>query len=231
MSNQDAHTLLSLEGVGKTYRTLAGDFRVLSDVTMSVARGSFTVLTGASGSGKSTLLHLAAGLDTPTAGEVLFLGEPVPRRPAPAARWRAGNIGIVFQFFQLLPTLRAVENVMLPMEFPGRRSPCTGSRGRRERAMELLSLVGMDEYAEKLPSQLSGGEQQRVAIARALANAPLILLADEPTGNLDSANAQTVLDLLVTLARQGTAILMVTHDQVAAGRADECVSIRDGRIV
>jgi ABC-type lipoprotein export system ATPase subunit len=234
MSNtSESQRLLCFQEVGKTYHTQAGDFRVLSEVNLEIKKGTFTVLTGASGSGKSTLLHLAAGLDNPTEGSVMFQGTVIPRKPAASARWRAMNIGIVFQFFQLLPTLRAIENVMLPMEFLNNGSAAALVKtigSPRRRAMELLDMVGMADFAEKLPSQLSGGEQQRIAIARALANDPRIIFADEPTGNLDRENAEKVLGILRGLVATGTAVLMVTHDRAAAGTTDVCVTLADGRI-
>jgi len=183
--------LISFENVGKTYQTPAGVFRVLSNVSLDIASGSFTVLSGASGSGKSTLPHLATGLDVPTDGIIRFFGEPISHQASVSARRRAGNVGIVFRFFQLLPALRTVENAMLPMEFARDTTTSCGARSRmRLRAMELLDLVGLVNHAEKLSQTLSGEEQQRVAIARALANAPPFIVADEPTGNLDSANAE-----------------------------------------
>ena len=224
--------LISFENVGKIYQTPAGVFRVLSNVSLEVALNSFTIITGASGSGKSTLLHLATGLDEPSDGLIRFSGQPISYQAAPSARWRAGNIGIVFQFFQLLPTLRAIENVMLPMEFAHDRATSYRSLSQmRSRAMELLDLVGLADYAEKLPQTLSGGEQQRVAIARALANDPPFIVADEPTGNLDSANAEKVIELLRSLKGSGKTILMATHDQATAERADQEYVLKDGRLV
>lgn len=226
--------LLSIQDVGKIYQTPAGDYQVLSDVNIDIKAGHFTVLCGSSGSGKSTLLHLAAGLDAPSTGNILFRGSIIPKKPAAAAQWRAQHVGIVFQFFQLLPTLRAVENVMLPMEFvhcSDMQKIKKDTRNLRTRAMELLEMVGIADYAEKLPSQLSGGEQQRVAIARSLANDPAILLADEPTGNLDSENSKIVLDLLLSVVKTGTSVLMVTHDDKATLCADQIFHLKDGSLI
>jgi putative ABC transport system ATP-binding protein len=190
-------------------------------------RGEFVAVVGKSGSGKSTLLNVLTGIDRATSGEVWVDGTPVHAlSEGRVAVWRGGEIGMVFQFFQLLPTLNMVENVMLPMDF-GNRFP----RGQYRRAMALLEQVGMAEHARKLPAELSGGQQQRVAIARALANDPPILVADEPTGNLDSQTAEDVFQLFAGLVDKGKTIVMVTHDRDLARRASRTVLIADGRIV
>jgi len=184
-------------------------------------------VVGRSGSGKTTLLNLLAGIDRPTSGEVRVSGTAVHAvRETQLAAWRGRAVGLVFQFFQLLPTLTVAENVMLPMDFRG----TLPARQRRPAALGLLAQVGIGEQADKLPAALSGGQQQRAAIARALANDPPVLLADEPTGNLDSATAAAVLDLFAGLARAGRAVVMVTHERDLSGSADRQVTLVDGRV-
>ena len=219
--------LIALRAVTKHYPTPAGAFVALDDVTLDVARGEYLAVVGPSGSGKSTLLGLVSGIDRPTRGAVLVGDTAVHALPERRmAAWRGRTVGIVFQFFQLLPTLTAVENVMLPMDFcdawPGRE--------RRPRAEALLARLGVADQANKLPSTLSGGQQQRVAIARALANASAVLLADEPTGNLDSRNAGAILDLFAELAADGQTVLMATHDAAVQRVANRTVAITDGRL-
>ena len=212
----------------KTFETPAGSFTALRGVDLKVDAGEFVAVIGKSGSGKSTLINAIAGIDRPTTGEVLVAGTPVHSLDENAvAAWRGVNLGVIFQFFQLLPTLTLVENVILPMEFSGRGS----SADRRQRAMALLERVEMAEHAYKLPSQVSGGQQQRVAIARALANDPLLIVADEPTGSLDSRTADTIFQLFEELVDQGKTILMVTHDSDLASRASRVVLIVDGEVV
>ena len=222
-----APALISLRAVTKSYETAAGPFTALDDVSLDVAAGELVAVVGQSGSGKSTLLALVAGIDRPTRGAVTVGGTAVHSLGESAmAAWRGRAVGIVFQFFQLLPTLTAVENVMLPMDFcdvwPGAE--------RRGRALALLERLGVADQADKLPSTLSGGQQQRVAIARALANAPAVLLADEPTGNLDSRNAAAILDLFAALADDGQTVLMATHDTGIGRVAARTVVIADGRL-
>jgi putative ABC transport system ATP-binding protein len=215
---------LEIELVTKSYRLGADDVRVLDGVSMSIAPGEFVSLVGPSGSGKSTLLHLAGGLDKPDHGRVRVAGTDLSSLDAgDLARMRRRQIGFVFQFFQLLPTLTVRENVELPLTFDGRR---------KVDATDLIERVGLGGKGDRRPGELSGGEMQRVAIARALvAGAPLIL-ADEPTGNLDSANAAEVLDMLTEQVRQaGSALLLVTHDTAAAERADRVLTLSDGRLV
>jgi putative ABC transport system ATP-binding protein len=215
---------LDIELVTKSYRQGADDVRVLDGVSLSIAPGEFVSLVGPSGSGKSTLLHLAGGLDKPDHGWVRVAGIDLSSLGAgDLARVRRRQIGFVFQFFQLLPTLTVRENVELPLTFDGRR---------KVDATELVERVGLADKAERRPGELSGGEMQRVAIARALvAGAPLIL-ADEPTGNLDSTNAAEVLDMLTEQVREaGASLLLVTHDASAAKRADRILALSDGRLV
>jgi putative ABC transport system ATP-binding protein len=220
--------LLELHGVDKVYQTAAGDFRALHHVDLEIDRGEFVGVIGRSGSGKSTLINMITGIDRPTAGEVLVGDTAVHRlNENQMARWRGRNLGIVFQFFQLLPNLTIIENIMLPMDFCN-----TYPLGaRRKRAMELLELVEMPEQAHKLPSAVSGGQQQRAAIARALANDPAIIMADEPTGNLDTKTAKAMFDLFEDLTRKGKTIVMVTHDPSLAKRVSRTVTLEDGEIV
>ncbi len=217
---------IDLRQVVKAYQTAAGEFVALKGVDLRVGPGEFVAAVGKSGSGKSTLSNMITGIDRPSAGQVFVGGAAVHElNEGQIAVWRGRSVGVVFQFFQLLPTLTVSENVMLPMDF------CNTFRGRRrERAMELLSHVEMTAHADKLPTALSGGQQQRVAIARALANDPPILIADEPTGNLDSRTADAVFHLFETLVAAGKTILMVTHDEDLARRALRTITIADGLI-
>ena len=220
--------LVSLRAICRRYPTPAGDFHALRDVDLEVARGEFVAIMGQSGSGKSTLLNLLAGIDRPSAGEAIVAGEPLHSMSERAlSAWRGQAVGIVFQFFQLLPTLTAAENVMLPMDFARRWL----ARERRPRALALLERLGIADQADKLPAALSGGQQQRVAVARALANAPALLLADEPTGNLDSRTAQDLLGVFSGLVADGQTIVMVTHEAAAVRHAARTVTLRDGRVV
>jgi putative ABC transport system ATP-binding protein len=202
-------------------------YMALRGVDLTLYAGEFTAIVGPSGSGKSTILNMITGIDRPTKGQVLMAGAPVHLMTEnDLAQWRGGNIGIVFQFFQLLPTLTALENVMLPMDF---RDTYRGRR--RERALALLARVGLEDHADHLPSELSGGEQQRVAIARALANDPPIIIADEPTGNLDTATGQRIMLLLEELSEQGKSVVFVTHDPILASHARRIIRVQDGHIV
>ena len=220
--------LIELRNLVKTYETAAGPFTALNDVNLHVDRGEFVAVVGKSGSGKSTLINMVTGIDRPTSGEVLVGDTAVQTlKEGQIAVWRGKNIGIIFQFFQLLPTLTVLENIMLPMDFCN----VIPARDRRERALHLLEQVDMVEHANKLPTAVSGGQQQRVAIARALANDPPILVADEPTGNLDSSTAESVFHLFETLIVEGKTILMVTHDADLAGQTTRRVTIADGVIV
>lgn len=218
---------VALYAVRKTYVTGAGEFSALRGVDLKVAAGEFVAVVGKSGSGKSTLINMITGIDRPTAGEVWVAGTPVHTLTEnQIAVWRGRTVGVVFQFFQLLPTLTALENVMLPMDFGDIHPPA----GRQRLAYELLDLVGVSDQADKLPANLSGGQQQRVAIARSLANDPPLLVADEPTGNLDGDTADAVIDLFVELAARGKTILMVTHDKDLAHRAGRIVTVAAGRV-
>jgi ABC-type lipoprotein export system ATPase subunit len=220
--------LIHVKQVVKTFDTAAGKFTALKGVDLRVDGGEFLAVVGKSGSGKSTLINMIAGIDRPSAGEVLIGNTAVHKlNEGQMAVWRGKNLGIVFQFFQLLPTLTLVENIMLPMDFCNVYKPGE----RRKRAMHLLEQMEMAEHANKLPAAISGGQQQRVAIARALANDPPILLADEPTGNLDSKTADSVFQLFADLVHQGKTILMVTHDQDLAKRVTRAVQIVDGEII
>lgn len=219
--------LIELKNAGKRYPTAEGSFSALSGVNLTIGRGEFVMVVGASGSGKSTLLSLLAGIDRPSEGEVIVDGTAVHALSERAmSAWRGRAVGIVFQFFQLLPTLTAAENVMLPMDFCGTWVP----RERRERALTLLDSLGVADQANKLPSRLSGGQQQRVAIARALANDPPLLLADEPTGNLDSRTADAILELFARIVREGRTLILVTHATSALRHASRAITIRDGRV-
>ena len=219
--------LIVLRDVTKTYRTAAGGFTALAGVNLHIDPREFVVVVGRSGSGKSTLLGLLAGIDRPTRGEVEVCGTALHTLSERAlTAWRGRSVGIVFQFFQLLPTLTAAENVMLPMDFCG----CWPSRERRGRALELLDRFGIADQADKLPATLSGGQQQRAAVARALANAPKLLLADEPTGNLDSHASEVMLELFAGLVSDGQTVVMVTHERGAQRFASRAVSLVDGRI-
>jgi putative ABC transport system ATP-binding protein len=220
--------IIDMQNVVKTFSTPAGDFTVLKGISLKVMQGEFVGIVGPSGSGKSTLLNMITGIDRPTSGKVFVQGKRVDTMSEnEMARWRGRNIGIIFQFFQLLPTLSALENVMLPMDF------CNIGRGRerKERAIHCLELVGLAKHANKLPGSLSGGEQQRVAIARALANDPPILLADEPTGNLDSKTGDEIFSLFERLVANGKTILMVTHNRDLAARIPRVIGLLDGRII
>jgi putative ABC transport system ATP-binding protein len=220
--------LVDLRDVVKTYETGAGAFPALKGIDLQVDGGEFIAVVGKSGSGKSTLLNVLAGIDRPTSGEVVVGGTQVHTlREGQIAAWRGRNVGVVFQFFQLLPTLTAVENVMLPMDF----CHMYPARQRRIHAMQLLDLVDVADQANKLPATLSGGQQQRVAIARALANDPPIVVADEPTGNLDSRTAEDVLQLFEDLAAGGKTVVMVTHERDVAQRVTRVVRLADGKIV
>jgi len=220
--------LIELRDLVKVYHTLAGDFPALNQINLSVGRGEFVAVVGKSGSGKTTMINMLTGIDRPTAGVVLVDGVDIHTfNESDMSRWRGRNLGVVFQFFQLLPTLTLVENVTLPMDLCGTYP----LRERRERALHLLEQVEIAENADKLPSEISGGQQQRAAIARALANDPPIIAADEPTGNLDSKTAETIIALFQDLVNRGKTILFVTHDNDLARRASRIVELADGVIV
>jgi putative ABC transport system ATP-binding protein len=200
----------------------------LKNINLDINQGEFVGLIGKSGSGKSTLLNMIGGIDRPTTGKVSIANTEIQDlKEHKLAVWRGRTVGFVFQFFQLLPTLTAVENIMLPMDFSG----TLPVRERRTRALSLLARVGVENQADKMPVTLSGGEQQRVAIARALANEPALVLADEPTGNLDSVTAHSVLNLFRTMATAGTTVVIATHEPEIAGIIDRTVEISDGTLI
>jgi len=220
--------LVDLRAVVKTYQSTAGTFTALKGVDLQIESGAFVSIIGKSGSGKSTLINVITGIDRPTSGEVIVDQVHIHAlNEEQIAVWRGRAIGVIFQFFQLLPTLTAAENILLAMDYGGRYPRAE----RPERALYLLELVGMADQAHRLPNSLSGGQQQCVAIARALANDPVLLSADEPTGNLDSKSAEMVFHLFENLATAGKTILMVTHDNELAARARRTIRLADGRIV
>lgn len=220
--------MIEIHQVVKTYKSLSGEVTALNGICLQVDRSEFLVITGKSGSGKTTLVNMITGLDRPTSGDVIVGGDSVNRLSSDqAAKWRGRTLGVVFQSFELLPTLSVLQNVMLPMDFARRYSVREG----RQRALSLLDQVGIADHALKLPSALSGGQQQRVAIARALANDPSILVADEPTGSLDSGTAKAVIEIFENLAVQGRTILLVTHDKDIAKQGSRVVTLSDGEIV
>ena len=220
------NTMIQLVNVSKVVTSGSEQLTILDEVSLEIPRGQFVSVVGPSGSGKSTLLSLIAGLDAPTSGEILLAGRDITRMGEDdLATLRGENVGFIFQSFHLIPSLTAYENILVPMEIMGLPAAA-------ERAQALLDEVGLHDRGHHYPSQLSGGEQQRIAIARAFANAPPVLLVDEPTGNLDSRNGAHIFDLLLELNRdRGTTLLLVTHDQALAERADRRISLRDGRIV
>ena len=222
-------SLIDLRGIDKAYETEAGPFLALKELDLKVDPGEFVAVVGKSGSGKSTLINMITGIDRPTNGEVIVDGTPIHLlSEGKMAEWRGRHMGIVFQFFQLLPTLTIAENIMLPMDFCNMYKPSE----RYDRAVHLLSLVEMEEQANKLPSAVSGGQQQRAAIARALANDPPIIVADEPTGNLDSNTADSVFAMFEKLVNdEDKTILMVTHDNDLADRVKRKLTIADGEIL
>lgn len=219
--------LIDLREVNKSFKTGSGEVAVLKDINFSVDAGEFVVVEGPSGSGKSTLLNMITGIDRPTSGEVFVAGEPVHELSENRlAAWRGISIGVIFQFFQLLPTLTILENVILPMDF----SNVYQRSERPAQAMQLLELVGIADHANKLPASMSGGEQQRAAIARSLANNPPLLVADEPTGNLDTKTAFGMFDLFNSLIDKGKTLLVVTHDLRLSEHASRVALLEDGRI-
>lgn len=219
---------VSLRRLERCFPSPAGSFFALRSVDLDLAPGEAAAVVGASGSGKSTLLHLVAGIDRPSSGEIWIAGTPLHRlNENELTLFRGRHVGIVFQFFQLLPTLTALENVIVAMDFVG----CVPRRARPKRALELLARVGVADQGAKLPAQLSGGQQQRVAIARALANDPPLVVADEPTGNLDSKTAEQVLMLLADLSRSGKTVLVVTHEREAARYFSRVVELADGSVI
>jgi putative ABC transport system ATP-binding protein len=220
--------LVRLHNVAKTYRTKAGDSDALRGITLDVDRGQFVGIVGKSGAGKSTLVNVISGIDRLTSGQIWIDRVPVHALDeSQIAPWRGRNVGIVYQSFELIPTLSLLDNVLLPMDFCGLYHP----HESKERALSLLTRVGLADHVSKPPTKISGGQQQRVAIARALANDPPLLVADEPTGNLDSATAEDIFALFELLVDQGKTIIMVTHDKSLARRTSRTVWIADGQIV
>ncbi len=217
--------MILLRGLTKTYDTPAGAFPALRNIDLEIDAGEFVAIVGKSGSGKSTLLNMVGGIDRPSSGSLTVGGSSIGSLTHnELALWRGRTVGFVFQFFQLLPALTVAENVMLPMDFCGTRP----AGQRRRRALELLHRVSVADQADKLPSALSGGQQQRVAIARALANDPPVILADEPTGNLDSETSSAIFKLFGELTADGKTLLVVTHDREAAALVSRTVTIVDG---
>jgi len=224
-----AQPIVSLKNIYKSFPLENDEVAVLQDISLDIHQGEFVSIVGPSGNGKSTLLNMITGIDHPSKGEVIVTGRAVHAMSEnELAKWRGQEVGIIFQFFQMLPSLSLAQNVALPMEFARKFSRAE----RRDRAMHLLGLVGLVDQANKLPGMVSGGQQQRAAIARALATDPPLLVADEPTGNLDARTAQQVFDLFIRLVEeQGKTMLMVTHDQNLAGRIPRKIEIVNGRIV
>jgi ABC-type lipoprotein export system ATPase subunit len=220
--------MIDLRRVDKYYQSAAGDYHALKNVDLYICGGEFVSIIGKSGSGKSTLLNMITGIDRPTTGEVYVHGTAIHElNENQLAGWRGENLGIIFQFFQLLPALNLKQNVILPMDLSGKYRP----HERRERAEHLLEIVGLADQMQKLPSMVSGGQQQRAAMARALANDPPIIIADEPTGNLDSKTAATVFTLFNQLVAEGKTVIIVTHDSSLARHAHRTALIADGEIV
>jgi putative ABC transport system ATP-binding protein len=219
---------IAMAGVQKTYRMGRLDYPALRGIDLEIGSGELVAIVGPSGSGKTTILNLVTGIDQPTAGTVTVGGRRIDTmREEELAVWRGEHVGVVFQFFQLLPTLSALENAVLPLDFARRGS----KRERFERARRNLALVGLGDKADHLPAELSGGQQQRVAIARALAADPQLIVGDEPTGNLDTVTAAEMFELFKRLNGEGKTVLYVTHDLELAKRANRIVSIRDGVVV
>lgn len=226
--NRDNGPLIDVQGLVKEYQGLSGSIVALKGIDLKAQAGEFLVVTGKSGAGKTTLVNMITGLDKSSSGEIWVADTPVHKLGAEtAAQWRGQTVGVVFQTFELLPTLTVLQNVTLPMDFAHKYS----LREQRERGLYLLDQMEIVEHAHKLPSGVSGGQQQRVAIARAMANDPPILVADEPTGSLDSVTADAVLGVFEDLVEQGKTVVLVTHDEDVARRATRVVRLADGQIV
>lgn len=222
-----AEPFIKIDNLVKYYQTPAGPLKVLRGINLEINQGDFVALVGPSGSGKTTFLNMFTAVDSQTGGAVAIGGLPVTQAPQrKLTRWRARNVGIVFQFFQLLPTLTVVENVVAPMDFAAVWKP----RERRDVALMLLERLEILDQADKTPDMLSGGQQQRVAIARALANAPPLIVGDEPTGNLDRKNASNVFDILCQLAGQGTTVIIATHDRKLVQSVPRIFELVDGTV-
>jgi len=227
MPKHEYKNVVEIKDVVKSFKVGDGEVTILKGVSFEVKDGEFVSIVGPSGNGKSTLLNMITGIDRPSSGEVVVTGKPVHQMSEnQLAAWRGEHVGIIFQFFQMLPALSLIQNVILPMDFAGKYT----TKERRERAMHLLEIVSLSDQAHKLPSMVSGGQQQRAAIARALANDPPLLVADEPTGNLDSRTAMEVFDLFSKLVSQGKSMIMVTHDKELAKRVPRVVEITNGKI-
>ena len=220
--------MIDVRNLVKRFAVGEGEVTVLKDISFQVNRGEFLSIVGPSGSGKSTLINMFTGIDRPSEGEIEVGGTKIDEmNEGQLAQWRGQNLGLVFQFFQLLPALSLVDNVVLPMDFANKFE----RKERRERANELLNTVGLAEHAHKLPGMVSGGQQQRAAIARALANDPPLIVGDEPTGNLDSASSELMVELFFKLVEEGKTLIMVTHDQAIARRTPRMIEIADGQII
>lgn len=227
MTSNGSNAIVEIRDVVKSFPVGNTTVTILKGISFEVKPGEFVSIVGPSGNGKSTLLNMITGIDRPTSGEIIVTGKPVHQmNEDQLAGWRGDKVGIIFQFFQMLPALNLLQNVILPMDLANKFP----ARERRERAMSLLTQVGLADQAQKLPSQVSGGQQQRAAIARALANEPQLLIADEPTGNLDSRTSNDVFELFMNVVGGGKTLLMVTHDKELAARVPRVVEILDGRI-
>jgi putative ABC transport system ATP-binding protein len=217
--------MIHLKGVNKTYKGLAGNVQALINIDLHIAKGESVVVIGKSGSGKSTLLNIISGIDRPDSGELLINGTALHTlQESELAKWRGKNIGIVFQSYQLIPTLSAIDNVLFPMDLVSMIPP----RERKQRATELLDNVGLGAKLKKFPNELSGGEAQRVAIARSLANDPPIVMADEPTGNLDSKTGDQIYQLFENLKKQGKNMIIVTHEHIRERNFEKIIQLQDG---
>jgi putative ABC transport system ATP-binding protein len=224
----DAEPLLRVRNLKKTYQTDAGAFPALKGIDLEIQRGEFVTVVGKSGAGKSTLVNMITGIDSPDEGEILIDGTPIHTLNADQmARWRGLNMGIVFQFFQLIPSLTLLQNITLAMDFCNTYT----LKERKQRAFDLLEQVGIADHGHKIPSRISGGQQQRVAIARALANDPQLIIADEPTGNLDTRTANDIFTLFEGLVSRGRTLVVVSHDAEVGERASRVIEIADGEIV
>lgn len=228
LETEDQRKMIDLANITKSFPTPNGSFDALKNVSVKIGNGQMVAITGKSGSGKSTLLNILTGIDKPTHGGIIISGVNIKNlNESDLAVWRGKNVGIVFQFFQLIPALTVLENVMLPMDFCNTFS----KKERKTRALSLLDQVGIADQADKLPSTLSGGQQQRASIARALANDPAIIVADEPTGNLDSQNAEAIFDLLTELSKAGKTVVVVTHEKEFSKYFQKTIAIVDGQII
>jgi putative ABC transport system ATP-binding protein len=220
--------LIKMQGITKVFKSGAGEFTALDNINLEFFPGEFVGIVGKSGSGKSTLANMITGIDHPSKGNIDIEGHIINKmNESEMSVWRGNNLGIVFQFYQLLPMLSLLENVMLPMDFCKQFNPDE----RRTRALKLLAMVGLQDLADKLPAMISGGQQQSAAIARAMANDPPIMIADEPTGNLDTKTAESVFELFSALVVKGKTIIMVTHDPALAVRTSRVVHLRDGKVI